>query len=192
MKQTRCLANWLPILSIVAVSLLVACANFSNRNHVSEIPTHDCPELHGKDTLRIIRSIFPLNEGEQTISEYQRETNFLVVGTLHTDCSACILMLQNWEDLIENRIDPTIPVILITTGNSKGIIQYRIKHAGYTHPVFVDLHDDFNNVNGLAPTTACNSFLIDRNGQLLLAGNIEDSRWISTLNRKLMALRKAE
>jgi hypothetical protein len=100
------------------------------------------------------------------------EAEVYLLAYVNTSCSACVLYLGQWKQLVDSlRACHSFAFRIIAGEKSVPSVTFSVEEADFDYPVFFDRGRSFYERNQLSNDLACHAFLVDRKGHVLVSGS---------------------
>ena len=146
-------------------------------------------EWEGKEILFPTHSTFTI-QGKDTVDFDFRDAEYKIVSyTDSTGCTACKLQLKRWKDLmseVDSLSHVNVDFLMYFHPKDMKELRYLTRRDGFTHPVCFDEKDDFNRLNRFPSEMMFQSFLLDKENNVVALGNPVLSPKVKELYLKLI------
>ena len=124
-------------------------------------------------------SLIPINiELNFTDFKSNLSNETYLVTIIDADCSICVDELTNWKKYLQENND--YPVLFLLMGSNRAVVEYLVKdELEFTHPVFLDQNELFEQKNFLAQRKSFRTYYVKNDiiqkvgSPILLKGLIE-------------------
>lgn len=153
------------VLCILGGMLLFASCNTGERN------AQLMKDWQGKKIIYPDEAIYTVY-GEDTI-EIAEKTQFQILSFADSvGCMSCKLKLELWKSLIEElNIDYNVSILFVFQTKKSEEMSYILKKANFNYPVVFDEEGSFNFLNNFPTDDNFRTFLLDKEGKVILVGN---------------------
>jgi hypothetical protein len=89
-------------------------------------------------------------------------------------CTSCKLQLPKWKELMvymDSVTGKTIPFLFFIHSNNYWEMRYLLKQDDFNIPICIDTNDELNKLNRFLPYTDFQTFLLDKDNKVIVAGN---------------------
>lgn len=125
--------------------------------------------------IQIPDSMFFVRAGNDTVENFSIQADYKVFSYSDSiGCSGCKMQLFGWRSFIEeidSIFDFHISVLLVVHPNDLDDFFYLLRKQLFDYPVCIDLEDRFNKLNKFPSDQIFQTFLLDKNNQVLCIGN---------------------
>ena len=163
---------------------LVSCAE-SDKERLSRLVS----EWERKEILFPAHSTFTV-QGKDTVDFEFKDADYKVVTYVDSaGCTGCKLQLPRWKELIaevDSLTDGRVPFLFYFHPKDIKELRYLTRKDSFTYPVCFDEKDDFNRLNRFPSEMMFQSFLLDKENNVVALGNPVLSPKVKELYLKLI------
>ena len=163
---------------------LASCAE-SDKERLSRLVS----EWERKEILFPAHSTFTV-QGKDTVDFEFKDADYKVVTYVDSaGCTGCKLQLPRWKELIaevDSLTDGRVPFLFYFHPKDIKELRYLTRKDGFTYPVCFDEKDDFNRLNRFPSEMMFQSFLLDKENNVVALGNPVLSPKVKELYLKLI------
>ena len=162
---------------------LASCAE-SDKERLSRLVS----EWERKEILFPAHSTFTI-QGKDTVEFNFKDADYKIVTYVDSaGCTGCKLQLPRWKELIaevDSLTDGRVPFLFYFHPKDIKELRYLTRKDGFTYPVCFDEKDDFNRLNRFPSEMMFQSFLLDKENNVVALGNPVLSPKVKELYLKL-------
>lgn len=157
------------------------CSSVSNEQQIVS-------EWMGREISMPDELVFQIQDSQIDLSSYTPD--FRIINFIDSSgCTSCKLKLPVWDKLIKelkaiNDVDVEVMTI-VDTRNSRDL-QYILQRDNFAYPVAIDQAGLFNKENDLPQEAMFNTFLIDKDNNVVAIGNPVINPKIRDLYKKII------
>ena len=179
--------RYITIFTIIAFGLLLFFVTCS-QPHADQRQTENNTGPRPGDSLSINHDLLVNLSIKTTNTANLWQAPNKILTFVNGGCSMCGYYMSRWKDLIESYAqDWNIPVIMIATGNSRAKIEYMAyDQIEYTSPLFYDSTNHIMTNNQIIDHPEFNTFLLDTNNRVVIAGNPTEDEIALSLYRDFL------
>ena len=163
---------------------LASCAE-SDKERLSRLVS----EWERKEILFPAHSTFTI-QGKDTVDFNFKDADYKVVTYVDSaGCTGCKLQLPRWKELIaevDSLTDGRVPFLFYFHPKDIKELRYLTRKDGFTYPVCFDEKDDFNRLNRFPSEMMFQTFLLDKENNVVALGNPVLSPKVKELYLKLI------
>ena len=163
---------------------LASCAE-SDKERLSRLVS----EWERKEILFPAHSTFTI-QGKDTVEFNFKDADYKIVTYVDSaGCTGCKLQLPRWKELIaevDSLTDGRVPFLFYFHPKDIKELRYLTRKDGFTYPVCFDEKDDFNRLNRFPSEMMFQSFLLDKENNVVALGNPVLSPKVKELYLKLI------
>ena len=163
---------------------LASCAE-SDKERLSRLVS----EWERKEILFPAHSTFTV-QGKDTVDFEFKDADYKVVTYVDSaGCTGCKLQLPRWKELIaevDSLTDGRVPFLFYFHPKDIKELRYLTRKDSFTYPVCFDEKDDFNRLNRFPSEMMFQSFLLDKENNVVALGNPVLSPKVKELYLKLI------
>ena len=134
-------------------------------------------------------SVFTV-QGRDTVDFEFRNAGYKVVTYVDSaGCTSCKLQLPRWKDLIsevDSLTDGSVPFLFYFHPKDLEELKYLTRREGFVYPVCFDEKDDFNRLNRFPGEMMFQTFLLDKENEVVVIGNPVLSPQVKELYLKVL------
>ena len=154
------------VLCILSGMLLLASCNTRERNEAQLVKY-----WQGKKIIYPDEAIYTVY-GEDTIKTAEKTQFQILVFADSVGCMSCKLKLELWKSFIEElNIDYNVSILFVFQTKKSEEMSYILKRANFNYPVVFDEEGSFNTLNDFPTDDNFRTFLLDKEGKVILVGN---------------------
>ena len=163
---------------------LASCAE-SDKERLSRLVS----EWERKEILFPAHSTFTI-QGKDTVEFNFKDADYKIVTYVDSaGCTSCKLQLPRWKELVtevDSLTDGRVPFLFYFHPKDIKELRYLTRKDGFTYPVCFDEKDDFNRLNRFPSEMMFQSFLLDKENNVVALGNPVLSPKVKELYLKLI------
>ena len=161
------LLKW--ILGLCVCLFMVSCAE-SDKERLSKL----VKEWEGKEILFPAHSTFTI-QGKDTVDFNFKDAEYKIVSYVDSSgCTSCKLQLHRWKALvaeIDSLTNGSVPFLFYFHPKDIKELRFLTRREAFTYPVCFDEKDDFNRLNRFPGEMMFQTFLLDKENQVVALGN---------------------
>lgn len=164
--------NRLFIILLLTLSVLFLSCN-TNANKQAEAE-NIVTEWIGKTIQfpdKVVLSVYGLD----TLPALFPETPYKILLYIDsTGCTSCKLKLLEWQALIhevDTALNGKLSFVFCFYPKEKKELEYLLMHDRFDYPVYVDVHNELNNLNRFPQQAEYQCFLLDKENMVVSIGN---------------------
>ena len=154
----------------LCVCLLTASCSESDKERLGRL----VKEWEGKEILFPAHSTFTI-QGKDTVDFNFKDTEYKIVSYVDSSgCTSCKLQLHRWKALvaeIDSLTNGSVPFLFYFHPKDIKELRFLTRREAFTYPVCFDEKDDFNRLNRFPGEMMFQTFLLDKENQVVALGN---------------------
>lgn len=175
------------IIFFVALSLLfLSCNKKTNKRAEAE---NIVTEWIGKEIKFPDNMLFSVY-GRDTLSTSLPETPYKILLYIDsTGCTNCKLKLLEWQALIhesDTALTGKLSFVFCFYPKEKKELEYLLMHDRFDYPVYVDVHNELNNLNRFPQQAEYQCLLLDKENMVVSIGNPVLNTQVWVLYKKIV------
>lgn len=170
----------------LCVCLFIASCSESEKERLSRL----VKEWEGKEILFPDHSTFTI-QGKDTVDFDFQDAEYKIVTYIDSiGCTSCKLQLHNWKKLIERvekLTDKRVAFVFNFCIKAKRDLQSLTKADNFEYPVCFDEKDVFNRLNNFPTDVSFQTFLLNKENEVLAIGNPVHNKDVEKLYLKIIS-----
>ena len=154
----------------LCVCLLTASCSESDKERLGRL----VKEWEGKEILFPAHSTFTI-QGKDTVDFNFKDTEYKIVSYVDSSgCTSCKLQLHRWKALVaevDSLTNGSVSFLFYFHPKDIKELRFLTRREAFTYPVCFDEKDDFNRLNRFPGEMMFQTFLLDKENQVVALGN---------------------